>query len=102
MRTFWRVLIGHLVHAPRWLRTRISRWWSGGPLDDDFEHFERLLDRRMHTLQHAMGKLKESEPRLGKKAKADVLFRLAAVDLFVEKAQAVLTARARRMSRAGI
>ncbi len=31
----------------------------------------------------------------------DALFRLAAVDLFVEKAQAVLTARARRMSRAG-
>jgi len=77
----------------------VRRWWAGGPLDDDFERISNLLDLRTDALVKAMQKLEESAP--DHFADRETLFRLAAVDLFVEKAQAVLTARARRMSRAG-
>lgn len=88
-----------LPEAKKGLRAALRRWWAGGPLEDDFGYIGELLDRRTDTLVHAMAKLKQSAP--GHFTDPETLFRLAAVDLFVEKAQAVLTARARRMSRAG-
>jgi hypothetical protein len=89
-------------NAAKWLWTAAKRFWNGGPLDDDFASIERLLTLRTDTLDHAIGKLRAVAPNAFKDKDDSVLFRLAAVDLFVEKAQAVLTARARRMSRAGI
>jgi hypothetical protein len=79
---------------------RLRRWWNGGSLDDDFDTIAYLLERRTGTLKTAMEKLQQISPSTFGDNQ-NLLFRLASVDLFVEKAQAVLTARARRMSRAG-
>lgn len=78
-----------------------QKTWNGGPVEDDFASIAALLDLRTTTLVHAMNRLKQSSNQTFE-GKDDLLFRLAAVDLFVEKAQSVLTARARRMSRAGV
>lgn len=91
---------GRVIASRTGLIATLQRWWAGGPLDEDFGRIASLLDLRTDTLVHAMEKLERSAP--DQVADADTLFRLAAVDLFVEKAQAVLTARARRMSRAGV
>ncbi|MGY2876361.1 hypothetical protein ACVW00_003551 [Marmoricola sp. URHA0025 HA25] len=90
---------GRVVPSRSGAFAAIQRWWAGGPLDDDFGRIAALLDLRTDALIHAMEKLESSAPEHF--ADRETLFRLAAVDLFVEKAQAVLTARARRMSRAG-
>ncbi|WP_395310833.1 hypothetical protein V4U86_08585 [Mycobacterium sp. AMU20-3851] len=82
----------------KWLRV-VS---NGGPLDEDFGHIATLLQSRNKTLNDSMGDLAKAFGTGGPKLADDALFQLAAVDLFVEKAQAVLTARARRMSRAGV
>ncbi len=82
------------------LLLRVRRWWQGGALDDDFNRIEALLTKRTETLVHAMGRLQAAAPSYFKDD-PDRLFRLAAIDVFVEKAQTVLTTRARRMSRAG-
>jgi hypothetical protein len=88
---------------PEWWdrQLRFRRFLNGGPLDDDFDHIEALLEKRNHTLRESLENLTVEFGRAGPKIGPDALFRLAAVDLFVEKAQSVLSARARRMSRAG-
>lgn len=94
--------IGGTVGA-RWsyVKKCVAEYRNGGPLDDDFEHIAALLDRRNATLKSSMAALAADFGHAGPKLNADAVFQLAAVDLFVEKAQAVLSARARRMSRAG-
>ena len=74
---------------------------NGGPLDEDFDHIATVLQSRNETLNKSMGDLTSSFGANGPNLTHNAVFQLAAVDLFVEKAQAVLTARARRMSRAG-
>ncbi len=82
-------------------RNWVARVWNGGALDDDFFRIAETLDLRTETLVHAMVQLDDAAPGMFDDRRHE-LFRLATVDLFVEKAQAVLTARARRMSRAGL
>lgn len=88
----------------RWnyVKKCVAEYRNGGPLDDDFDHIAALLERRNSTLRTSMAALSKDFEHAGPKLKAEAVFQLAAVDLFVEKAQAVLSARARRMSRAGI
>ena len=88
--------------ARRWVKARVYWLWNGGPPDDDFDHIASLLKKRNRTLETAMADLTKAFGTAGTTMDAKVVFQLAAVDLFVEKAQAVLTARARRMSRAGL
>ncbi|WP_163750851.1 hypothetical protein [Mycolicibacterium helvum] len=80
---------------------RLRRFLHGGALDDDFDHIESLLEKRNHTLRESLKDLTVEFGHAGPQIRPEALFRLAAVDLFVEKAQSVLSARARRMSRAG-
>lgn len=81
---------------------KCREWMNGGALDGDFEHIADLLKKRNQTLKRSLGELAEEFGQTGQQITPEMLFRLAAVDLFVEKAQSVLAARARRMSRAGI
>ncbi|WP_018600994.1 hypothetical protein [Mycobacterium sp. 155] len=71
--------------------------------NDDFDSIKGSLERRNETLKKSLVALTENfggekPPKLTDGR----LFRLAAVDLFVEKAQAVLSRRARWMTWAGI
>lgn len=66
----------------------------------DFARIAATLKCRTDALVEAQGRLQESMP--DRVTNEDLLFRLAAVDLFVEKAQRVLTSRARQMVWAGV
>jgi hypothetical protein len=64
----------------------------------DLEHAQKLLPLRDKTLSAAIAGLKRVHPDLTK----DELFALASTDVFVEKAQSVLTRRSSQMILSGI
>jgi hypothetical protein len=77
------------------------RLWRRSGLDDDFGEINQLLAQRSESLKLAIEHLEGLGSSI-LKDEPETVFRLAAADLFVEKAQAVLTGRARRMSAAGV
>ncbi|WP_300682008.1 hypothetical protein [Nocardioides sp.] len=76
-----------------------GRAWSTDPTHFEFGEIDQALRLRTESLVTASKQLAERFP--AKALDPDVVFRLAAVDLFVEKAQRVLGKRAARMSIAG-
>lgn len=82
-------------------RTRIRTWCTrSGRTEREFEQLALQIKLRNDVLEKSQANLKNVVP--SDASSADAVFQLAAVDLFVEKAQDVLTHRARNMVRAGI